>query len=85
MNKCQVRTPEQALLYLADCQLATVSSMAMKKSRGKFEFERQIEIAQTTVDWILNFRLNIDVDSRTYQVLSLPDRKVSTWINKYLQ
>ena len=40
--KNYVKTPEQALSYLTDCTLATVAIMAMKKSRSKREFERQI-------------------------------------------
>jgi len=45
-----VRTPEQALSYITDCTLATVSSMAMRKIRGKHEYERQISIAQKAVN-----------------------------------
>lgn len=78
-----IRTPEQALVYLADCTLATVSGMAMLKSRKKNEFERQISIAQTAVDWIKDFKIEVAVDSRIYQVLSLQSRKVSEWAEKY--
>jgi hypothetical protein len=30
--KCRVHTPEQAVLYLTDCTLATVGMMASKKA-----------------------------------------------------
>ena len=53
--KYQVRSPSDALLYLADCQLATVDSLAMKKSRAKHDYERQKSIAQTAVDYIKSF------------------------------
>jgi hypothetical protein len=56
--KHRVNTPEQALAYITDCCLATVSHMATLKSRKKNEFERQISIAQTACDWMKDF--NID-------------------------
>jgi len=52
MRKCDVRSPEDALVYITDCCLATVSRMAMKKSRPKGEFTRQISIAQQACDWM---------------------------------
>lgn len=52
MRDCDVRTPEQALVYITDCCLATVSHMAMLKSRNKREFERQKSIAQKACNWI---------------------------------
>lgn len=52
MFKDRVRTSEEALVYITDCTLATVSGMAMTKSRKKGEYQRQIAIAQTAIDWI---------------------------------
>ena len=52
-SRDRVKTPEQALAYLTDCTLATVSTMAMLKSRKKGEFERQVRIAQQGVDWMI--------------------------------
>lgn len=79
MNKNLVRTPEQALLYLTDCTLATVADMAMKKSKSKYEFQRQIQIAQSAVDWLKEFNVKIEIGSRVYDVLSQPDQNVETW------
>lgn len=59
MRKDEVRTPAQALAYIADCTLATVEAMAMAKSRRKGEYMRQISIAQTAVDWM--FLMDVDV------------------------
>lgn len=84
ISKHTVRTPEQALLYLADCTLATVSDMAMKKSRSKNEFKRQIEIAQTAVDWIKSFKIHTDTESRVSKILALPDQRVETWAKTYI-
>lgn len=78
-----VRTPEQALLYLADCTLATVADMAIKKSKSKQEFQRQIAIAQSAVDWIKDFNVEVKVYSRVHDVLALPDQKVETWSKSY--
>nr|DAP84385.1 MAG TPA: hypothetical protein [Caudoviricetes sp.] len=78
-------TIEQSLLYLADCTLATVSSMAMKKSKSKSEFDRQISIAQYAVDSIKAFNIQIEANSRAFQVLSMEDQKVETWAKLYKQ
>ena len=53
MQRHQVSSPGQALAYITDCTLATVCEMAMKKSRPKNEFERQISIAQTAINWMV--------------------------------
>lgn len=67
MFKQRVKTPEQALVYLVDCTLATVEDLAMKKSRPKGEYRRQIKIAQTGIDWIKE--MNIECDSRPKKVI----------------
>lgn len=48
----EIRSVEGALLYFADCQLATVDELAMKKSRGKGDYDRQKRIAQKMCDKI---------------------------------
>jgi len=58
MQKHYVRTPEEALAYITDCNLATVCDMAAKKSRPKSEFERQIKIAQTAIDWMREMKVD---------------------------
>ena len=83
LTKERVRTPEQALIYLTDCHLATVSDMALKKKRPKWEFERHVMIAQTSINWIRDFKINIEVGSRAYEVLSLESQKVSEWAERF--
>jgi hypothetical protein len=83
MYKNLVRTPEEALLYLADCTLATVADMAMRKSKSKHEFQRQIAIAQSAVNWVEEFNIPVEVGSRVFDVLALPDKKVETWSKSY--
>jgi hypothetical protein len=57
--------------------------MAMKKSRKKSEYERHILIAQTAVDWLKDFGLPIEINSRAYDVMSNPSKSVKDWANKY--
>ncbi len=59
MFRCNVRTPADALVYLTDCTLATVSEMASKKSRPKGEFKRQMEIAQISINWMLDMGIDV--------------------------
>jgi hypothetical protein len=69
MSKAEVNTPGQALAYLVDCTLATISHMAMLKLRKKSEYERQIAIAQNGVDWMV--QMNIDPSTtRAAEIIS---------------
>lgn len=82
MFKHSVRTPEQALAYITDCNLATVCAMAMKKNRPKGEFERQIGIAQTAIDWMVS----MDVDmSSTRAVEVLECGSVWDWARSFME
>jgi len=83
MQKHLIRDEKKALEYIVDCTLATVSHMAMLKSRKKGEYERQIQIAQTGVNWLADFDVKIEVNSRAYQVLSCPSKTVKEWVEKY--
>jgi len=82
MLKVQVRTAEQAFAYVTDCTLATVSSMAMKRSKGKGEYQRQISIAQTAVDWMREQGLS-PYDTRACEVIDAYDGSVSAWAKQY--
>ena len=52
MKKRDVKTPSDALAYIADCTLATVCDMAMRKSRPIGEYRRQKAMAQQAIDWM---------------------------------
>lgn len=82
MRKCDVRSPEEALAYITDCNLATVSSMAMLKSRKKGEFERQISIAQAACDWMRS--MNIDVSTTRAKDVSEYGGSVKEWVQPYI-
>lgn len=83
MRKCDVRNINDAFLYLADCQLATVDGMALIKSRKKSEYIRQISIAQSFIEWIKQYNLNIDTGSRVYNVLATKSQTVEEYVKKF--
>ena len=81
MQKYQVRDTGQALAYITDCNLATVCEMAMKKSRPKHEFNRQMSIAQTSIDWMVE--MGVDV-STTRAVEVIAAGSVKQWAETYM-
>jgi hypothetical protein len=48
-------TPGAALAYIANCQLATIDDMALKKRKPVHEYARQKSIAETCVAAALRF------------------------------
>lgn len=46
-----VGSREDALIYLTECTLATIQSLAMMSRPPKLELERQISIAQVGINW----------------------------------
>lgn len=82
MHKDQVRTPEQALAYLVDCTLATISDLASKKSRPKGEFERQIRIAQQGIDWMKE--MNIDPSTTRAEEITNQGITVTQWAKQFM-
>lgn len=82
MLKRDVRTLEAALAYMVDCTLATVADMRMKKSSPKGELSRQIEIAQTGVNWMRDFEVNPQ-GTRAAEVLDKFSGNVCAWALQY--
>ena len=81
MQKHQVSDTGQALAYITDCTLATVCDMAAKKKRPKYEFERQMNIAQTAINWMV--QMGVDVTTtRAEDVLEAGS--VEKWAAKYM-
>lgn len=80
--KDRIRTAEEAFAYMTDCTLATVSSLAMKKSRSKGEYERQILIAQTGVD-LMRFGGFGSHDTRAAEIISDFGGSVKSWAQQY--
>lgn len=82
MNKHLVRTPDAALVYLTECTLATVESNSVKKTGGKYEKRRQIEIAQSGIDWIRGFKIEAR-NLRVGEVIGNFDGNVRAWSDRY--
>jgi thiamine biosynthesis protein ThiC len=82
MFERDVRSPEQALAYITDCTLATVACMAMKKSRAKGEFQRQISIAQKAIDWMDQMGVSMK-DTRAENVMS-GGGSVDHWAKQFI-
>jgi len=78
MLNCRINKLEQAFVYIADCNLATVSSMAMVKSRPKGEFKRQKNIAQSMIKWIVDFGVD-PADTRAADVIDYFNGNVKLW------
>lgn len=78
MNRFEVRTLEGAIAYITDCNLATVCSMACKKSKTKYEFERQISIAQTAIDWMIQLKVDFS-STRAKDVVEHFGGSVADW------
>jgi len=81
MQKYQVRNAENALAYITDCNLATVCSMAVKKSRNMYEFERQISIAQTAIDWMIEMHIDFS-GTRVENVIK--HGSVNEWVKTFI-
>lgn len=82
MNDKYVSTPGEALAYITDCKLATVCHMAMLKSRSKYEYARQISIAQKAIDWLRQF----DIDGSTTRaagIIKHYDGSVEAWAKTF--
>ncbi len=58
MNKHDVRTAGEALAYITDCNLATVCDMAGKSKKSKSEFQRQKNIAQQAINWMVSMKID---------------------------
>lgn len=83
MRKDEVRSPSGALAYLVDCQLATVCDLAGKRSHSKGDLRRHISIAQSGVDWMSEFRVNLD-GTRADEVVFMHAGSVEAWAKKFI-
>lgn len=83
MMKYNVRSIENAYAYTADCLLATVEELAMKKKANRRGYDRHISIAQTACDFIKDFKVQVEKSSRVYEVLQLPTQSEVEWAKKY--
>jgi len=73
-----VNNTSDALLYITDCTLATVAYMGSLKSKNKSDYNRQIEIAQSAINWIIQFNVS-NIKSRPFDVISKFNGSVKAW------
>lgn len=81
MEKWKVINEGLALAYITDCNLATICDMACKKHRPKYEFERQIDIAQSAIDWMNNFKIDYS-NTRAIDVVKFGS--VEKWAQQFI-
>jgi hypothetical protein len=82
MLRYQIKNIKDAFAYSLDCNLATVSSMAMLKSRTKCEYHRQIEIAQQMLRWCVEFDVDVSA-TRGYVIIGKFYKSVRIWADQY--
>ena len=82
MIKRDVRSPVDALVYLVDCQLATVEDVVRKRSSPQYAINRHISIAQQGVDWMRQH--NVDFSStRAEYIVNNYGGSVLAWAARY--
>lgn len=78
------RMMERQIQWDADCTLATVCDLAMKKSRAKCEYERQINMAQVMVDHMIEYRIDPgNSGSRPREVIQDFNCQVQDWADTW--
>ena len=82
MRKDQVLGPVDALVYLMDCQLATVCNVVGKRSSPQCDIKRHISIAQQGIDWMRAHSVNFE-GTRAEDVVRLFDGRVEDWARKF--
>lgn len=82
MHKHDVRSTDAALAYLTDCTLATVTSLASKKSGSKYETRRHIAMAQQAIDWMREFGVDYTA-TRAKEVVAQYGGNVERWADQF--
>lgn len=71
-------TIEEALVYLAECNLATVEHLSAKKSKVKWDFARHKSIAQCNM-FFLKDMVKIPLTGRVKEVAEQYNWNVEKW------
>jgi hypothetical protein len=83
MNHIHIASSDYALVYMTDCTLATIESLATKKTRPVNEYKRQINIAQKGIDWIKEFNIHVDSEVRIKPIIEEFNSDVAKWAKQY--
>jgi hypothetical protein len=81
MNMHEIRDAGQALAYVTDCTLATVTDLASLSRPPKHELQRQIGIAQKAIDWMGQF--GVDYSKTRAQDVKEQGGSVEKWADKF--
>lgn len=81
MDKHSVRSAEEALAYLTDCTLATVTDLASLARPPKHELQRQIDIAQSAIAWMDRF--GVDYSSTRAMDVKALGGNVAVWAEQF--
>jgi hypothetical protein len=82
MRKSDVYNVKQAFAYMTDCTLATVIHMAQKRTRVKREYELQVRIAQSAIDWMQSMELH-HYYTRAKDVIDNCNGDVKKWADQF--
>lgn len=80
MNYHQIKNSYDALVYFADCQLATVEDCMVKKSTPIGDFRRHIAIAQKMIDQLVKLKITLSNGHRAKEIIE----KYDTVVMKYV-
>ena len=80
MKRGQIQNAADALDYLADCTLATVRNLTLKKNSLDAELARQITIAQIAIDCMRAY--GISATGRAETVNRECDGDVLEWVEQ---
>lgn len=83
VNMLDVRDTGQALAYITDCTLATVTDLASRTRPPKNELKRQINIAQKAIDWMDAF--GVDYSKTRAAEVKVIGGTVEKWASKFQQ
>lgn len=88
LTSSTLNNEREAFVFLAECTLATISSLATRSRPPKGELNRQISMAQTAINWIRAIEREKDREwsgaSRVEKILD-NNLSVSDWANSLRQ
>lgn len=84
LSEERVNSLETAFLYSTECNLATISHLAMLRNKSKHEYKRQISIAQKMIDCIQTFKISVDQweGQRFFEIIK-NNLSVENWAKQY--
>jgi hypothetical protein len=83
MNHSKIKTESDAIIYLTECTLATVESIAMRKNYPVGERKSHISLAQKAINIVKWFGIisSPTISPRIEEVIVKYDLNVELWYN----